>query len=307
MQLSITALRLLREVAQHGSISAAAAAVSLSQSAVSRQIAGLEHVVGRSLFERRRDGIRVTDAGHVLLRHAAVILEAVEAAELDLSEAGARPAVVRLGAFPSASATLVPIAAAQVRGRGIELVTRVGTTPSLLRALRSGTLDLAVVASAPPFRPLDDVRPAFITRTLSEDELRVAAPIHHPLAAQSEVDVEALEGQRWIASRSKPGEQMLGAWPGLAGRARIVHTTPDWLAKLQLVARGEGFTTVPNLICSLLPDGVVALRVRGGPSERRRALVARLPSARGAAIEGVEAALADAALELSASAARRSR
>lgn len=69
----------------------------------------------------------------------------------------------------------------------------------------------------------------------------------------------------------------MGVWPGLDERPEIVHTTRDWLAKLQLVAAGCGLTTVPAALAPAAPGGVRVLPVRGGPQEQRRLLLARLP------------------------------
>jgi DNA-binding transcriptional LysR family regulator len=293
---SLTGLRCLRAVAEHGSFSAAASVVSLTQSAVSRQIATLEADVGQPLFERRRDGVRLTDAGRVLLRHAGAALDTLEEAARELGAPAAPPPLVRLGAFPSAGAALIPRAAALLRARGsVELVTTEGSTRSLVRALRSGALDLAVVATSPPFRPLDEEQPPLVTVGLTDAELLVALPARHPLAAGDAVTLADLEGQRWVATRSRPGEPMLGVWPGLGGRPQVVHHASDWLTKLQLVATGAGLTTVTSLLLPVLPAGVRALPVIGGSQERRRTLIARLPSAVGPELEAVVASLTDAA------------
>lgn len=302
MDLTLTGLRVLREIAAQGSFTAAAPRLALTQSAISRQVAGLEAQVGRPLFDRRRDGARLTDAGRILLRHAAEALDVLDRAERALAETPRKLPVVRLGAFHSAGAALVPRAAAILRAQAdVTLVTQEGTTPALLRALRSGAIDLAVVASAPPFRPLDDESPPLVTRKLTDSELRIAIAANHPLAAGPGVDLADLQDQPWIATRSSPGEPMLGVWPGLPGRPKVVHTTSDWLAKLQLVRSGAGLTTVPTLLLSVLPDGVRALSVHGGSTERRRAHLARLPSTHGPAIEAATRALQNAARQLTAS------
>jgi len=69
----------------------------------------------------------------------------------------------------------------------------------------------------------------------------------------------------------------MGVWPGLDERPEIAHTVRDWLAKLQLVAAGCGLTTVPVSLALAAPPGVRVLAVRGGPQERRRIILARLP------------------------------
>ena len=160
---------------------------------------------------------------------------------------------------------------------GINVVTRDGSTPALVRALRAGSLDLAVLGSSPPFRAPDAETPALVVETLAERNLCVAVPSTHPLATHDSLDVADLRGQRWIASRSSGDEPQLGVWPGLDGRPEIAHTARDWLAKLHLVAAGCGLTTVPAHLAAAAPAGVRVLAVRGGPEERRRVIVAHLP------------------------------
>lgn len=277
---SLVGLRVFQEVAERGTFTAAAGALGYTQSAVSRQVAAVERAAGARLFERRRGGVRLTAEGRVVLRRAAAVAAEIDAAARELAGRPVETGVVRLGAFTSAGATLLPRALTTLRRThpGIVVITREGSTPALVRALRAGSVDLAVLASGPPFRALDAESPALELETLAERSLRVAVPATHPLAAGDAVDVADLRGQPWIASRSAGDETLLGAWPGLAGRPEIVHTTRDWLSKLRLVAAGCGLTTIPSVLATAVPPGVRVLAVRGGPAERRRIVLARLPA-----------------------------
>ena len=148
---------------------------------------------------------------------------------------------------------------------------------ALARALRAGTLDVALLGSAPPFRPPDTETPPLVLQTLTQRSLRVALPATHPLARGEFVDISDLHGQRWIAAPASAGDTLMGVWPGLDERPEIAHTARDWLAKLHLVAAGCGITTVPAALTSAAPAGVRILPVRGGPREQRRMLLARMP------------------------------
>ncbi|MGI5268790.1 LysR family transcriptional regulator [Nonomuraea sp. CA-218870] len=275
---SLTALRVFREVAERGTLTAAATSLGYTQSAVSRQIASLERAAGVPLLERRHDGVRLTPAGRVVLRRAAAVVEQVDAAARELAGLPAEPATVRLGWFASAGAALVPRALAGLRRThpAITVTTREGSTPVLVRALRAGALDLALVSSVPPFRPLDDETPPLDVRVLTERGLRVAVPEAHPLARGDHVDVADLHGQPWIAA-PRGDSTLMGVWPGLDERPRVAHVARDWLAKLSLVAAGLGLTTVPAVLAGAAPPGVRVLPVRGGPREQRRLLLARVP------------------------------
>lgn len=273
---SLVALRVFREVAERGTFTAAATALGYTQSAVSRQIASIERVAQAQLLERRREGVRLTPAGQLVLRNAAGVLDQIDATARELAGLPVEGGTVRLGWFPSAGAILLPLAITMLHRShpGISVVTREGTTPALVRSLRAGTVELALLAAAPPFRPPDSETPALKLETLAERPLRLAVPANHRLAAGDSVDVSDLRGQRWIAG---PSTDLMGVWPGLDERPEIAHTARDWLAKLRLVAAGAGITTVPASFESAVPPGVRVVAVRGGPQELRRVILARLP------------------------------
>ncbi|HUQ57257.1 LysR family transcriptional regulator [Lentzea sp.] len=295
---SLVALRVFREVAERGTLTAAATALGYTQSAVSRQVAALERAAGAVLLERRHDGVQLTAAGRLVLRRAAVVVDQVDAGARELAGLPEEDeSTVRLGWFATAGARLVPRALTALRRThpSITVVTREGNTPALVRALRAGTLDVALISSAPPFRAPDDETPALEVDTLVERSLRVAVPAGHPLARTEFIDVEDLRGQRWI---SGPGDQwVMGVWPGLDERPVVAHTARDWLAKLQLVAAGFGITTVPTSLIAVAPAGVRILPVRGGPAERRRMLLARLPGPVPEPVARLAAALRTAVVE----------
>ncbi|GGZ02487.1 LysR family transcriptional regulator [Streptomyces olivaceoviridis] len=299
---SLTALRVLRAVAERGTFTAAAASLGYTQSAVSRQIAALERAAGAELVERRREGVRLTAAGRVVMRRATVVLDEIDATARELSGLPGQAGTVRLGWFPSAGAVLLPRALTALRRTdpGLRVVGREGSTPALVRALRAGSLDLALLASAPPFRPPDAESPPLVVRTLTERALCLAVPAGHPLARGDFVDVADLRGQRWIAGSSSGEDQLMGVWPGLDERPEIAHTARDWLAKLHLVAAGCGLTTVPAALAAAAPPGVRVLPVRGGPQEQRRVLLARLPHPPTDPVTRVAAALRAAALDADA-------
>ncbi|MFS8095636.1 LysR family transcriptional regulator [Lentzea alba] len=294
---SLVALRVFREVAERGTLTAAATALGYTQSAVSRQIAALERAAGAELLERRHDGVRLTAAGRLVLRRAAVVVDEIDAGTRELAGLPEDASTVRLGWFATAGAWLLPQALTALARThpSITVVTREGSTPALVRALRAGTLDVALISSSPPFRAPDDEIPALEVDTLVERSLRVAVPSAHPLARNDFIDVDDLRGQRWISGPGDPW--VMGVWPGLDERPVVAHTARDWLAKLQLVAAGFGITTIPTSLGAVLPDGVRILPVRGGPAEQRRVLLARLPGPVPEPVARVAAALRSAVLE----------
>ncbi|MEU6170289.1 LysR family transcriptional regulator [Streptantibioticus parmotrematis] len=293
MDVSSTGLRVLRQIAESGSFTAAAARLGYTQSAISRQAAALERSAGAALFERKPDGVRLTAAGLSLLRHARTILDSLAAAERDLNGSAARAELVRVGLFVSAGALLLPDALTRLAQDSpqVTVTTREGATPGLIRALRAGSVDVAVLTSRPPHRPSDGESPPLRVETAGEVELRVAASATGVFAGRTSAHVDELVGLPWIAAPSSSAEPLLGVWPGLPGRPRVAHTARDWLTKLRLVAGGFGVTTVPSRMAPLLPHDVSLLRVEGAPDEVRRILVARLPGRPAPGVAAVTRAL----------------
>jgi DNA-binding transcriptional LysR family regulator len=266
----------LREVAQAGSFSAAAHSLGYTQSAVSRQVAAVEAVADRRLFDRSRTGVTLTPAGSRLLASAIRVLDELDLARRETAGDPAPAGPVRLGAFTTAAAGLIPKALASLP-RELTVTLREGTTPALTRALRAGTLDLAILAQTPPFRSPDNESPALEIATISERELVIGVSAGHPFASAQAVEVDQLKGQVWVASRSDAGDTLLGVWPGLRERPDVRYLVRDWHAKLQIVAAGLAITTLAPITLGVLPDGVTAVAVRGEPHEIRRIVIAHRP------------------------------
>jgi DNA-binding transcriptional LysR family regulator len=300
MDVSLAGLRVLREVAERGTFTAAAQALGCTQSAISRQVAALEHATGAQLFDRHPGGVRLTAAGHALLRHAHVALDALDTAERELRGVTAERGRVRFGAFPAAAAVILPHALAALRRErpDVEVVTREGPTPALVRALRAGSLDVAIVSSRPPHRSPDTEDPPLHVEPLLESQLVLAVPEKGRFGGRDRVTAGEITGEPWIASPAHRDEPLLGVWPGLPGRPQIRHTAGDWLTKLHLVAAGAGITTVPATLASVLPAGVRLVAVDGVAEEVRRVSLVWMPGPVTASAHALIQALRDAAVAL---------
>ena len=150
--LDIRRMKVLREVAAQGSFSAAAETLNFTQSAVSQHIAALERETGTQLVERFSRGVRLTEAGTVLVTHADAILARLDSAEEDLAAiAGLRGGRLRLVCFQSAGATVVPRAVATFHGRhpDVELSMREAEPDEAAVLLKAGDVDLALVYDHP--------------------------------------------------------------------------------------------------------------------------------------------------------------
>lgn len=278
LTVSFDDLRALRAVAERGSFTAAGAELGYTQSAISKRIAALEASVNHLLVIRERTGVRLTHAGDVLLHHGTLALAAIDQAERDLDDAHvARVRPVRLGAFASAAAGILPSALGWLSHDrpDISVTVREGTSAALVRALRARSLDLALLADVPAdAQPVDDQAPLDF-EVLAEGPLRVAVGSGHRLAQRSHVRLSDLEGERWVVARSERSERLLGVWPALSSRPDSPYVVRDWLTKLRLVASGAAITTIPDVLIRALPANVRALNVTGGPVEHRSLILAR--------------------------------
>src|SRR2546421_1301163 len=178
-------LRVLCELVPRGSFSAAADALSYTQSAISQAIARLESETGATLVVRDRRGVRPTAAGATLLEHAEAIFAQVESAETDLAAVlGVRGGRLRVASFPSAGATLMPLAISTFRSRhpDVALTLAEGEPEEMAPRLRAGEFDLALLFEFPGVRE----RPGSGLRNvrLLEDPMHVVLPSEHELASK---------------------------------------------------------------------------------------------------------------------------
>ena len=273
--LDVRRLRVLREVARTGSFSAAAEALAFTQPAVSRQIATLEAEAGTQLVERRARGIRLTPAGELLVEHAEVILDRLTAAEAQLEQlAGLKGGRLRVGAFPTANAKLVPLAIAAFASQypEVELRLQEALTRDLLGQLASGEVDIAIVAE--PNARTDD--PDIALEPLMEDPLNVALPLGHPLVDRKSLTMADLADETWIEGRDPVSATPLHMAAAAAGfEPRIAFQSAQWLGKLGLVAAGAGVTLIPTLALATVRDDLVLRRI-DDPLLRRQIFIATL-------------------------------
>ncbi|SDU73470.1 LysR family transcriptional regulator [Jiangella alkaliphila] len=265
-------LRVLAEVAERGSFSAAAEALTMTQPAVSRQIASLERRAGVRLFRRLPRGVVPTAAGVLAIDEARAILGRLAGLEARLGAfAQLRSGHVRLSAFPSANTEFVP--AAIRRFSELYPGVEVGLVQAGPGELRTGAVDVALLTSWDEAGDDVDLVP------LLDEDHRIALPSTHRLAGRTTVPLRELRGETWIEG-SHP--DCLGPLDvlekTLGGPPRIGFTCDDWTGKQALVAAGMGVTIMSTLAASAVrPD--VALRPTSPTLPRRRVLAAVLPPA----------------------------
>lgn len=267
-------LEVFRTVARYGSITAAARQLRFTQSAVSRQIAALEAEVGARVFDRLPRGVGLTEEGRALLPHAEAVLDRLAAARRDLDALrGLGGGRLRVGAFPTAVAALVPRALAAFRSAhpDVELSLVEGTTPVLLEKLDAGDADVAVVSSSPT-SPGDSTR--FDLHHLLDERLLVAVSRGHRLARRRTVRLADLADDPFVVGSATAEETLLRASLPSGFRPRIDLVAAEWTGKLGLVAAGLGVALVPALAVRGTPADIALLRLHPDDESVRRIFAA---------------------------------
>lgn len=252
--LDVRKLRLLRDLADRGTIAAVAAVHNYTPSAVSQQLAALEREAGTALLARTGRGVTLTTAGAVLAAHAEDVLAALERATAALAATRAGlSGPLRIGAFPTAMRTLLPAALATLAREHPALDLTVDELdPALVPArLRDGTLDVALVHEYDLVPIVPD--PALSTEPLLEETMY--------LAATRPLDLAACRDEPWILAG--PGTlchtMTVRACEAAGFLPRARHHADDFVTVLTLVAAGHGVAVVPELALRPPPppDGVV--------------------------------------------------
>jgi DNA-binding transcriptional LysR family regulator len=260
--LELTRLKVFREVANLGSFTKAAEVLGYAQPSISHHIAQLERELGAQLFERQPRRLQLTPAGQVFLTHAQSVLITLADAEREVAEtarAGGRK--LRVAAFPTAAATLMPVAAAAFREQmpHVDLRVTEADPPVALPSLLAGDQDLAIVYDYPLLgEPADS---AAELEPLFADHMAVALPSGHPLAAAAKVSLADLSQERWVTPHSSVCRDALVFGCRTTGFAPTVVTeTNDYMAMQGLVAAGVGVALMPRLATAIAQRPGLVLR-----------------------------------------------
>jgi DNA-binding transcriptional LysR family regulator len=289
--LDVRRMRVLREVAVRGSFSAAAEALSFTQSAVSQQIAALEREAGTTLVQRSARGVKLTEAGEAVVRHAEAIMARLAEAEAELEAiAGLRGGRLRMASFESAASTLMPLAIAGFRAKhpGVELSMSMSEPEESIPLLRSGDLDLVLVFDSAVADADDGIHRVH----LLEDPMYLALPHDHPLAHRRRVRLEDLSGEAWVAGADDcECNRLISRACAMAGfQPRIAFQTDDYTAMQGFVAAGVGVSLIAELGLRTVRDDIV-VRDLGRDTPARQIYAATLA-------EGYRAPATQAMLEI---------
>jgi DNA-binding transcriptional LysR family regulator len=268
-------LHVLRALYDTGTVTAAAAALRMTPSAVSQQLAALSKQIGAPVIEARGRGVRLTGAAHVLLRHAEIVFAQLERAGAELDGyARGETGEVRIGTIATGIARLVVPAATLLARTAprITLSVHESEAAEAYERLAAGEVDLALsLALGAP--TADD--PRFVLFPILTDPLDVALPVEHPLATAPDLRLARLAEEPWIFGSRGPWRDItLTACADAGFVPRQAHSAADWPAIFSLVSAGMGVALVPRMATGTGMRRHVAVRPLDADRPRRRVVAA---------------------------------
>ena len=269
-------LKVLQMVAHHGTVTAAAAALNYTPSAVSYQLRQLADELGAELVVQSGRGIKLTAAARTVLRHAEVLHAQVERAYAELAATTDElSGSFTLCGFSTAATRLLPPAASALRERYPHARVRVieAEPDRCFDLLLSGDADLALVVNTADLPPSADER--FDQQPLVDDPLDLVVPRGHRLADRSRVRLADLVDEQWIVGRpdSSYHQLMRAACMSAGFSPNIAHYADEWETGTALVAHHFGVILVSRL-ARLHDWPVVRIPLHGEPAPARRILAA---------------------------------
>lgn len=274
LTVSISGLRAVEALAQHGSISAAAAALGYTPSAVSQQIARLERDLGERVVERHGRRAMLTAAGVILAESARRIILELESMNAKVQAHSATVAgALTIAAFPSAARGVLPAAMSHLIRRWPELELRALEVPSHRAAqlVVDGTVDIAVVHDWQGL-PME-IAEGISGRLLGDDVSDVLVHRDHRSASREEVDIEDFEDDPWLYEPGSGAHEFLAeVFRGAASGVTFGHRISEYSTQVEMVAAGLGVALAPRMGRGVLPPSVRAVTVRSPPVRRVHAL-----------------------------------
>ncbi|WLQ34274.1 LysR family transcriptional regulator [Streptomyces castrisilvae] len=269
--IDVQRLRVLRAVAEHGSFNRAAAALRLTPSAVSQQVAALERGLGAQVVVRSTRGVTLTPAGRIMVGAAESVAAELAHAQRQVGELATGRTQLTVATFTSGGRLLLPGALAELTAAhpGTVVHIREYEPEDSLPLVRQGAVDLALAYhfDGPlPGRPGPGHAPEWTA--LMDDPLGVVLPLDHRLAARDSLDLAELAGEPWVLGCLKT-EAYLRRYARRAGFAPDIRgTTTDYFFARSLVAAGLGVSLIPSVALTPEIPGLRTVPV-GSPAPAR--------------------------------------
>jgi DNA-binding transcriptional LysR family regulator len=268
-------LEIVTAIAEAGTVTGAAARLHVAQPSVSAQLKALEDELGATLFDRLPRGVRLTEAGHIVLRHARRVFQELDEMANDLDElAGLRRGHLAIGTMPTLTASLIPTVVKAFRDRfpGVSLTLLEARSRDLLAALEAHQIHVAMLTS------LEQV-PLIEIETLWEEELVVIVPPDDPLADQQRVELTELAERDFVLLDVGFGLRtiFLTACRRAGFTPRVAMELESIQAIKSLVESGLGISVVPRSTVALEERaGLLRVLPLAAPRLRRPVQIARI-------------------------------
>ncbi|WP_433256757.1 LysR family transcriptional regulator [Streptosporangium sp. CA-135522] len=258
--IDVQRLGMLREVARQGSFSRAAAALLLTPSAVSQQIAALERTLGTPVVHRSTRGVALTEPGRMLVEAAETISAELRHAQERIDRLTTGRTTMTIATFTSGGRHLLPAALARFTAEhpDVELTVLEREPEDSLPMVREGQADIALAYHFDKPLPIRPGERSRLTWTpLMDDPMSIVMPAGHPLAGRSSVDLAEVATERWVLGCLKTGD-FLQRYAELAGfELRVSAATTDYFFAQTMVAAGVGIALIPQV--ALQPSAELAV------------------------------------------------
>lgn len=288
--MDIHRLRILRELADRGTVAATARAMDMTPSAVSQQLKVLAREAGVELLEPDGRRLRLTDAGLALVVRAESVLGELDRARAEMDRYRSTPTgVVRLTLFPSAAELLLPGVLRRATDAGVQVTAADIDLPGTDLAAMLADADV-VVAHRDEHAPALG-GPRIASRVLMREPIDLVVPLDHPFAAAGRVDASQLADLDWISVRDGfPVDDVLRSLATLTGvQPRVVQRINDFHTIQAMVAAGLGVALVARH--AVTHPGVRSVEITGVRAARILEVATRPGAHRRPAIAAVLRAL----------------
>jgi DNA-binding transcriptional LysR family regulator len=263
-------IRTFLKVVEVRSFTRASEALHLSQPAASRHVKKLEEELGVELIDRRYGNIELTPAGARFKDYATNALRAFESVKEEIQSDGVTlRGPLRIGASTIPGEFLAPDLAfrfAQMHP-AVEPHIAIGDSVSIIEQLVAGRHDVGFVGARLSNREIQ-------YRAIAHDEIVLAVPTWHHLAARNEIELEELQDQPFIEREPGSGTEIsvrrsLSRYGEKAPQYRVIMRLSSTEAVLSAVERGHGIGWVSGLAVEhRRPLNVAAVRIAGVPIVR---------------------------------------
>lgn len=247
-------IRLIAAIAELGTLSGAARYLGYSQPAVTQQVRALERHLRTPVIIRSSAGVRLTEAGEVLLRRGRHVTDALSLATAEIEAiTGLRAGHVRIVSFPSGAATVLPSALGSMSKSfpGVTFSLGEAEPDEALRLLRRGECDIALVYEyLRSTGPAERIQLEFdeVAVPLVDERLHVALPSDHALTGHRRIRMVDLANDRWVAGCPACRGNLDALCSSVGFSPDVCFVTDDYVALQRLVAEGLGVALLPELM-----------------------------------------------------------